>query len=397
MNRFFLLFLAVFFSCAHAADWPQYLGPNRDATSAETGWNLDWDAKEPRILWKAEVGKGCSSFAVADGKAYVTGNARGRDTLSCFDAETGRKIWFHAIPEKLAPKYYNGGPSATPTVDSGRVYTVTKSGRLRCLDVNTGKVVWQRSYEADFGGRRQTWGWAAAPLIVGEKLLADPGASGASAVALNKMTGELIWKSGNSQPGYASPILHDGRVLFFQTDGLNAYDVETGKLLFTQRWSTKHDVNASIPIPFEGGYFLSSSYGTGSGLTNPAGGGLAWRTQEVALHFQNGVRIGPHLYAVDAHAGSRRAALKCLDLRTGRVAWSEPLGGKMGTLIAVGGKLIVLSEFGELILANPDPAGYDELGRAQVLRKTCWTAPAFANGLIFLRNNDGRAVCVDVR
>ena len=387
-----------------ADDWPQFLGPNRDGKSAETKYHTDWDAREPKILWKAELGRGCSSFAVADGRCFVTGNASNTDTIFCFEAESGKLIWKHSYKQALDPKFYKGGTSATPTVDGDRVYSVGKEGDLFCLNAATGEVLWRKSFRSDFGAKRQMWGWAAAPLVHGKMLIVDPGAKGASVAALNKMTGEVLWKSGDDKHGYTAPVLfkHGGKdaVMSFSGTGLHAFSMDKGKPLFSFPWKTKYDINASTPVPVDKDHiFLSSGYGNGSALIKVQADGKVeevWKNKVVALQFQAGVRDGAHLYAVDGHAGGK-AVLKAVELATGKASWEQKLSGDLGTLIKVGKHYLILTEAGQLILANLSPKGIEELGQMQILSKIVWAAPSFSNGLLFARNNQGDAVCVDLR
>ncbi len=109
---------------AGAADWPYFRGPNHDGISQEAGWSAKWEAAGPKRLWKAQVGIGFASFAVSAGRAYTTGNAKGTDTVFCFDANTGAEVWKYSYAAKLDAKYYEGGPSATPTVDGDHVFTL---------------------------------------------------------------------------------------------------------------------------------------------------------------------------------------------------------------------------------------------------------------------------------
>ena len=387
--------------CSTAADWPQYMGPNRDGTSPETGWNMKWDETEPPIAWKAEVGFGCASLAVAGGKAYTTGNSGNRDTVYCLDAGTGQVLWTHSYKESLQKKFYFGGTSATPVVDGERVYTLSKDGKLLCLNSDSGAVIWERDYKGDFSGRKPMWGWAASPLILGDRLIIDPGAKKASVIALNKRTGEVIWESGTSKSAYASPLsFREGRaVVLFQEDGLNGYEVATGNPLFQVPWKTKYGVNASIPVRYGEGFFISSSYGSGGAFVSLKGESptISYRVEEVALQFQNGVRVGEHLYAASGRAEDSKAVLHCLNLASGRITWSEPVGGDIATVIAVGGRLIIQNEWGELILAQPNPSQFEEIGRVQVLPKMTWATPAFSNGRIYCRTHLGKVVAVDVR
>ncbi len=383
-----------FTATVFAADWPQFLGPNRDGTSAETGWNQNWADVEPEVIWQAKVGDGCASFAIANGRAFTVGNQGGKDVVFCLDAATGEEIWTYAFKEGRGPKFYNGGPSATPTVDGDRVYTVSKSGKLHCFQTSDGKLLWEIDYVADFNGKAPGWGWAAAPLVVGDQLICDPGGPGASIAALNKLTGEVIWKAGDAESGYAAPFIAGDSIVLFQGNGLNHYSLTTGELTSSAPWKTTYGLNASIPIPYNGGYFISSAYGSGSAYVKD--GSQTYTTKNLGLHFQNAIRVGDYLYAGDGQVNVRGAEYKCVRLSDGELMWSEAIGNAISTTILVDGKLIILSDTGELILANPSPDDFDEIGRIQVLPKTCWAAPAFAHGKIYVRNNDGRAVCLDV-
>jgi len=386
----------------HAADWPQYLGIGRDGKSAETGWNTDWGKKEPARLWEAEVGIGCASFAVAGENAITSGNSGDKDRVQCFDAGTGELKWTHTYDEPLDPKYYDGGTSATPLIEGDRVYTLSRTGKLFCLALETGKVVWDKDFEADLDGRKPEWGWAATPLVVGDRLIIDPGAKRGSVVALNKKSGKVLWKSGDGVPGYASPVIYPSKqgqaVAFFQGELFSGFRIEDGKPLFRVAWETDYDVNASIPLYKDGKFFISSGYKKGAGGIDVSSDRpkILWTDKKLLLQFQNGILQGDQILAVFGD-NSTRAALKALDIKTGDVKWSKKMSGKRGTIIAVGGHLLVLSEKGELILGKIDPGGFQEISAVQVLSKLCWAAPAFSDGRIFIRNNKGQAVCLDVR
>ena len=125
-----------------ADDWPQWRGPNRNGISSEKGWLDHWPVEGPPIAWKAEVGTGFSSFAIANGRVYTMGNSDNADTIFCFDAATGRELWRHSYPADLGDKYFEGGTTGTPTVSEGRVFAFSRWGDLVCLEAATGKVVW---------------------------------------------------------------------------------------------------------------------------------------------------------------------------------------------------------------------------------------------------------------
>lgn len=387
---------------AGAADWPAYLGAKQDGYSAETGWRTNWDDEEPVVLWKAELGKGMASFVVADGLAITTGNVGDRDTVWCFDVKSGELKWKHVYDEDLAPKYYEGGTSATPTISDGRVYAASKSGKLNCLDLKSGDVVWKVDYVADLDGKHQTWGWAAAPRVVGDFVLADPGAKGRSVVALDKRTGKAVWESGTAQPGYCAPVVYEhageDAVAYFHGKTLAGYRLKDGKELFEIGWKTKYDVNASPPLFRDGRFFVSSGYGTGAGGIDLTGvkARVAWTDKELQLQFQNALLVDDGVVAMFGDKGKLKGNLCWVDHATGKVSWSAKLGGDRGTVLMVGGKLIVFTERGELVVGEASKSGFEEISRAQVLSKTCWAAPAFSDGMILVRNNAGKAVCLDV-
>ena len=386
-----------------AADWPQFLGPGGDGTSVETDWNQDWRKKEPEVLWRAEVGTGCSSLAVANGLAFTLGHVRGKkDTVWCLDAGTGEVRWKKEYDQDLEPLYYSGGPSATPLVAGDKLYVLGKDGDLRCLESATGAEVWMKSYTKDFGGREPKWGYAASPLLVNGLLICEPGGAGASVVALDPATGEVKWKAGSDPAAYATPRLFahgSGRGLaFLNTNGLVARDVAAGTELFRVPWTTPNDVNAATPTVHDGHVLLTADYGKGTALfkTGPGAPTVVWKDDDLILQFQNTILHEGNVYCV--HGGNtERASLRCIEFLTGRTRWKERVSGNRGSVLLAGGKLIVLSDAGELVLAEADPAGYRELGTVQVNKKTCWAPPSLANGLLYTRNNDGKVACVDLR
>jgi outer membrane protein assembly factor BamB len=385
-----------------AGDWPQFLGPNGDGSSAESGWNQDWNSQPPRELWRVEVGMGCSSVTVADGRLYTMGNRRNQDTVWCLDAETGGTIWSHEYRENREPKMYTGGPSATPLVSGGKVYTVSKSGLVLCLDATTGRVLWQRNYPADFGGSAPSWGYAASAVVSGGLVLLGPGAGDASVLALNKDTGEEVWRAPGAGAGYAPPVLvgqgEQQTAVWFKSSGLVGHRVTDGRRLFDQDWKTSFDVNASRPLEIGGNFLIGSGYGSGAARVNLSGTdtSIVWKQPEVQLQFQNAVHQDGFIYAVSGD-NRVRAELVCVDFKDGRIVWRQRLSGNRGNVLLVDGKLLALSEQGELVMAEATPQGYRELGQLQVLPRVVWAPPALVNGRFYARNNDGRLVALDLR
>jgi outer membrane protein assembly factor BamB len=378
-----------------AADWPRYRGPNMDGISTESGWSVDWPATGPKELWKANVGIGFSSISTADGRAYTMGNAKDRDTIYCFDAATGQVLWEHSYVCKLNPKAYEGGPSATPTVEAGRVYTLSKDGEAFCLQAADGKVVWNAHLGKDLKAKVPGWGFASSPVILGNAVFLNVGTRG---TALDKNTGKVLWTTGDQASGYSSlvPVTlgNTKSLVLFTAQSVAAVEPTTGKELWSYPWKTSYDVNAAEPIVSGDHVFISSGYNHGAALLRINNGKpeRVWENKQMRNQHNSCVLINGALYGFD---GDSNSDLKCLDFNTGEVKWSQSGLGK-GTLMAADGKLIVLAEKGELVIAAADPTAFKPLTRWQVLGGKCWTAPVLSNGRIYCRNARGDLVCVDV-
>ena len=383
-----------------AADWPRWRGPDMNGISKETAGSAKALAGEPKILWRAKIGMGFASFAVADGRVYTTGNAADTDTLFCFDAETGRELWKHGYPEPLDPKYYDGGTSATPTVDGDTVYQLSRKGQLLALETKTGKIRWQKNLAKEVGAEIPMWGFASSPFVHGDLLVLNVGQHG---TALNKKDGKIVWQTGRDASGYGTPVPFEvaGKkgLAIFAAKELAAVDTLTGKLQWSYPWKTEYDVNAADPIFSGTKVFLSSGYGTGGGLIDLSSGRPkeAWANKNMHNMFNSSILINGHLYGITGEAGkSGDSGLACVELATGKLKWLEK-SLMFGALTATTDKLIAIGEKGELIIAEVNPDKFVATSRAQVLGGRCWTSPVLANGRIYLRNAKGDMICVDVK
>ena len=378
-----------------AADWPNWRGPNYDGISTETDWDSE-ALKTPDVAWRAQIGTGFSAISVADGKAYAMGNVdKKTDVVYCLDALTGKEIWRHEYPEPLAPKYYEGGCSATPTVHDGKVYTLSKKGVAFCLNADTGDVIWKKTLHFE----PPTWGFSGSVLILGDLAIYNVGSAG---LALNKNNGDIVWKSDNDVSGYATPVPYkqngeDG-ICIFGKDSVMGIEAETGIVLWSYPWKTKYDVNAADPIISGNEVFITSGYNHGCALLKLNGHKpqLLWENKNMRSQMSGPVLINGFLYGIDDKQ------LVCLDWKTGEQKWAEK-APKKGSLSAASDKLIVIGERGELFIVQASPDDFRKISSAQVFdnKYLCWTMPVLVDGRIYVRNAKKNApnemVCVDMQ
>ena len=382
-----------------ADDWPRYRGASTDGISRETGWLGSWAGGSPRTVWKAKVGTGFSSVTVADGRLFTAGNDGKQDSVFCLDAAGGREIWRHVFAEPLHDHYYEGGPGATPTVADGRVYTVSKSGLVQCLEVADGRVAWSVHLQKDLGCAKPEWGFNGSVHLVGDLAILNAGGYG---VALRRTDGSVAWQNGKGAAGYGTPVpFRSGdrdALALFAAEHVVAIEPLTGRELWRFPWKTSYDVNAADPVIAGNLMFLSSGYGKGCAAIDFGGASprQLWFNKELRNHMASPILIDGHVYGVDGQGGDKDSHLKCLDLRTGAVKWTSPKADT-GALAAVGGRLLWLTGRGELVVVEADPAGYREVVRAQVGGGKYWTAPVLAGGRVYVRNARGDLTCVDVR
>lgn len=377
-------------------DWPQWRGPNRDGLSAETV-SLEWPAAGPEILWRAQVSTGFSSVAIVGERVYTMGNSNHTDQVWCLDSKTGKALWRHEYPARLDPQYYEGGPSATPTVRDGRAYTLSKWGSVFCFDAASGAVVWNRNlWESGIASNR--WGFAGSPLVWEDLLILNAGTAG---TALDLKTGAIAWTSGTNVAGYASPVLFKmgerQGVLIFAADDLVAVEPRTGRELWRRPFKSDYHANITDPLVV-GDRILISSFSRGAELLELDKNGeprVVYVTRELKSHMAPGILLGEHLYFFHGQAKTKND-FRCFDIPKGEVAWKQPEPA-FGTMIMASGALIILTEKGDLVAGIPSPEGFKERARAHVVEGLCWTPPALANGFLYARTATGALVCVDLR
>jgi len=344
------------------------------------------------------VKTGFSTVSVRGDRVLTMGNENDVDTVWCLDANTGKVLWQHDYPCALDPFYYEGGPSATPTIDESSVYTLSRKGHVFRLDLETGKVIWSRDLIADHGFALPEWSFASSPFLDGDRVLLNVGRGG---IALDRDTGETLWMPSTETSGYASVVPFsrpEGTTghLLFSAEELIAFDSASGSPFWMFPWKSSRDVNAADPVVRGTRIVFSSSSGTVA-LDLPGGGREpveAWQQRDMKWYFNPGVLIGDHLYSL--HGTTHRPTeLMCTDFRTGEIVWAEEGFGSGGLMAA--GTTVILFDEGELTLFPATPEGFEPVLRQKVLEGKCWTSPVLANGRIYCRNAVGDLACVDLR
>jgi len=389
-----------------AQDWPSWRGSKRDGLSAETGLLKQWPAAGPKLVWKATgVGGGFSSVSVVGNRIYTIGDGSTDLLVHALDRATGKIVWSTKAGLPGGHRNYPG-PRSTPTVDGDALYVLTQNGDLLCLDLASGAVRWKKNVETDFGGRMMSgWRWSESPLVDGDKVVVTPGGPQGAVVALNKKTGAGLWRAKEltDTAAYASlvPVELGGTRQYVVFTGASVAGVAaaTGKMLWHHARPGK---TAVIPDPVykDGLVFVTSGYGIGCNAFKVSGSASAFKAEQVyantdmAVHHGGIVLVGDHVYGQ-----SGRGDLTCMELKSGKVVWSDRSVGK-GAITFADGHLYLRSEGkGEVALVEATPAGYKEKGRFTQPERTtrmAWPHPVIAGGRLYLRDQ-GNLFCYDVK
>ncbi len=415
----FRLWLLIIIACvmivAHplgATDWTQWRGPLRDGKSDETGLLKDWSQNAPKLLWQVEgMGSGYSSVAVADGRIFTLGRRGDDESLIAVSTRDGSSLW-------TLPFGTGDHSNGTPTVDGQYVYAIGLKGDLVCADVESGEKIWSKNFKRDFGGKMMSgWGYSESPLIDGDRLICTPGGNSAVLVALDKKTGDEVWRAkmsesgdrGQSGSGYSSIVISHGANVkqYIQLTGRGLISVRAsdGKVLWGYNAIANGTANISTPIVSGDHVFCSTGYGTGAALLKLTANGDGVQAEEVyflpAGTFQNHhgglIHLGDYIYAGHKH---NQGFPICLEMMTGEIVWGGDQRGPGSGSAAItyaDGHLIFRYQDGRLALIEATSDEYRLKGSFMPAYQQgkSWSHPVIANGKLYLREQD-KLMCYDV-
>lgn len=396
---------ALFAVTLMAGDWPQLLGPTRNGLSPETGLARSWPKNGPPLVWQRPVGAGFSGPVVAGDRLIIFHRLGDEEVVECLGAPDGKPRWKFAYPTGYVDDFgFDPGPRATPVIDGKRVFTLGAEGRLHCLELETGKKVWERDLSADYQPRKGFFGVGTTPLVDSSRLFVNVGGKNAGVVALDKTTGRELWRATSQEASYSSPVAAtiDGvrHIIFFTREGILSLDPATGAERFSKRWRARINasVNAAMPVVVADLLFISSSYNTGAVVHRVRKDGIdeLWKSDDVlSNHYNTSLVLNGFLYGIDGRQEGGAARLRCVELKTGKVRWTQERFG-CASLIGVDGNLLALNDEGELLLIEATPEAYREKGRAAVLTKPCRAEIALSNGRLYARDGK-RLICLNMK
>ena len=376
-----------------------YRGPNQDGISSEK-IDIQWSGDGPKVVWRKPTNTGFSSFAVSNGKVFtqvvreIDGNLR--EICLAQDAATGRELWIADIARGTG---YSGGdtagggdgPRSTPTVSDGKVYLLTPDLVARCLDAETGRLIWKRDLMKQHHGRNIDWNSAASVAVDGNLVFVAGGGPGESMLGLDKNTGEVVWKTGDEIITHSTPVvttIHGQRqVIFFMKSGLVSVDSKTGEFLWKYPFSFKISTAIS-PVVSGDIVYLSAGYGIGSAACRieKEGDGFTatklWFSpgnEPVVNHWSTPVFKDGYLYGMFGFKQFKKGPMKCVELATGKVMWSQA-GFGQGNVILVGNRLVALAEDGNLVIVEATPEAYKEIARTRHSTTSAGPRPPLPTG-----------------
>jgi len=377
------------------AGYPQFLGPTRDGLIPGPLLARDWSTRPPEVIWRVPVGEGFAGFAIAGARALTLEQDGASELVICRDLFTGATQWVHQAAARYENAVGGTGPRTTPTVVGERVLTMGATGLLHCLELETGRVVWQRDTLADAGGKCPDWGVACSPLVANGLVIVAAGGREHSLAAYRLEDGRPAWSAGDARAGYSSPqlVILAGvpQFLVFNHDGVAGHSSADGHVLWTYPWppSAQHVSDPRVVAPNQ--FVVSSGYGGGVDLVELTREGKSWKTSRLWHSIRLKSKFGSLVVREGFLYGLDDGRLTCIDLANGEAKWK---GGRTGhgQILLAGDALLVTAENGDVLLMEASPQAARELGRFSTLSGKMWNPPALAPPYLIVRT-EREAAC----
>lgn len=388
-------FLSQQVNTVEAGSWPRFLGPEGANHVEAAGFNPD--LSQWKTAWTAEVGLGYASIIVSGNRAWTLGhNTQGQETLYCFEADTGKVIWKTEYAAELLPRMHVGGPNASPTLTDAGLVSVSKDGQVMLVNPDNGEILWKQELGKILNVETPTWGFASSPVVDGGRIYLEAG----KVAALDLKTGATVWTSEKDyHPGYTTvvPFENSGKGFIASLGGkeLIILNKEDGKEVAHHPFKARFDMLATTPVISKNGSHIYISGNSGSEMLKFDGQKLEvdWASRDIKSSLNNPVVAGAVMFGVSGNHKQSASELVAFNATDGSVRWNVGRFG-YGSTIGVGETLLVLTEEGDLVTAPLKAEAYKEISRVKVLDSICWTAPSFANGRIYVRNDQGKVVCL---
>lgn len=395
---------------AQAADWPQFLGPDRNAVAPDAkGLPRSWPEGGPKVLWRVPTGEGFGGVCVYDDSVLLLDRKVGEeDIVRRLRLADGEEIW--RSPFNAPGKLGHQGSRSTPATDGDRVFSIGPHGHIRAVKFSDGSVVWSAHLLDDWGAKKPNWGVATSPLLLDDKVIVSPWGGKAALVAYSKADGEVVWQTPNAAGtalAYTSPVLMEfgGKTMVVATgNGSHAIgvDSETGKQLWSYNGYRCKIQIASPVVLNDGRVLLTGGYGAGSAMFKVQAqqeDGFKvtelWKREAFGSTISQAVIHDGHIYLNRGFKQSLHG-LVCATV-AGELKWetgNTPTFDMGSILLADGVIFAVNGASGDLAMIEPDPTGYKELARARVLGgQKIWAPMALSNGKLLLRDHT-TLVCI---
>lgn len=408
MSVMLVFVLTMLGGVAGAGNWPQFLGPNGDATSSETGLADHWPEEGPPVLWTVELGPRFGGPVVYEGRVYLLDREVGkRDILRCWNLDNGEELWRYDYPSRGAVP--TSGSRSHPAVDSERVYTIGVHGKLHAIDKRTHKPAWSHDLLKEYGGKLPRWGVSHAPWLHGDLVITAPTGKEAGVVAFDRESGEEVWTSPPLQGkmSYATPVVATVRgveqVLVITTKGTTGVDASSGRILwYHSGWKCNIPITSPATMG-EGRVFVTGGYNSGAAMIRVERNGNRWsvatefKTREVNGQIHHPLLYEGHIY-MNANDKKKADGLACLSL-DGELRWKtgRSPGFDWGGLLLAEEKIYTVDgNTGDVVLIKPDPKGYREIARAKRLGgNRIWATIALSEGKLLVRDQR-QMKCLDL-